>query len=130
MLDNADKIPPGLRYIVFCTGIKHGGQVEYNFLRLRYFLTYDSILRQEMLYGLTCSKDLTNISRLFEKELEANNFQGIKTILTTGSNDYKASNLIVWNSIKKLWNQLNKYIFFSNFNSKICLIDFISLIKY
>lgn len=108
MLENLDRIPSGLRYIVFCTGIKHGGLVEYKYLYNKYYQTYDPMLRQEILHGLTCAKELTNISRLFEKELEMNNFLGLKTVLATGSNDYKASNLIAWNSVKKLWPMINK----------------------
>ena len=100
-----------MRSIVFCTVVKHESGKEVDFLKLKYSQIQDPQLKQEILYGLTCGKDLTNLSRLFDKELELNKFASIRSILSA-SNDYKTVNLIVWNSIKRLWPQISKYFLF------------------
>jgi hypothetical protein len=109
--------------VVFCTAVKHGTQIEYDFLKKKYSHVSDMQTKQEILFSLTCGKQITDLSRIFEKELEMNNLGMIRSVLMTSSNDYKSVNLMAWNSIKKIWPKLSKFIhkffFDSNFILKL-----------
>ena len=103
------RIPTGLRHVVFCTAVKHGTQLEYDYLKKKYTHILDMQTKQEILFSLTCGKQLSDLSKIFEKELEMNNLAMIRSVLMTSSNDYKSVNLIAWNTIKKSWPKISRY---------------------
>jgi len=128
--ESMERIPSGMRSSVLCTAVKHGPEMNYKFLKLRFDQITDTQIRQDILFGLTCGKELTGLNKLIEKELEIGNYILIKNILITSSNDYKTSNFIVWTSVKNMWSTLIKYInicfkFYYFFKSLLvyCLFD-------
>lgn len=64
------KVPPNLHNVVYCTGLKHGGKTEWDFLWKKYL---DSHLSSEaiiLLNALGCSKDPDILRRLVVKNTQ------------------------------------------------------------
>ncbi|CAH8467419.1 unnamed protein product [Schistosoma mattheei] len=69
-------IRPDLRFITYCTAIRHGGQEEWTFLERQLILneTVNEIENENKMLALTCSRDQEIMKRYLERVRENENF--------------------------------------------------------
>ncbi|XP_049842575.1 aminopeptidase Ey-like isoform X1 [Schistocerca gregaria] len=64
--DRENPVPPGLRYEVVCTALRHGGEARWRFAWGRYLASNVASERVELLQALTCAREPWLLQRLLE----------------------------------------------------------------
>ena len=109
---------------MFCTSIQHGSQNDFNFLFNKAKATNDTSLRNDMFAGLTCSKDVSNLNKYLNDQMNTSSIiTAIRNVLNKPS-----GNLLAWNFIKNNWNNIyDRYylflLFFKKLNLNIYFLD-------
>lgn len=95
-------IPRGYRSLTVCTSLYHGSQDEWQKIFDKAKNTSETSLRNDLLAGLTCSREPVNQQALLDDQLSASN------ILTTMINvaNRPGGYIISWNFLKVNWNDL------------------------
>lgn len=63
------RIPPNLKYIVYCTAIKHGNHHEWNFALDRYLNTTVSSEKEILMQALGCTREPLILSKYLEMSI-------------------------------------------------------------
>lgn len=96
-------IPNDKRSLVYCEGIKQGSEVEWDFVYEKYHNETDKNKRNQLLYGLSCSREPWLINKYFN--MHSHYSEDSLMSLTYGL-QHSHSYLITWNYIRENWNLL------------------------
>ena len=104
---NVNLIPKKLRSIVYCSAIKHGGKLEWQFLFEQYKSEMNLNSKNDFRFGLACSHELWQISTYLSMQM--NEKYTIKKDCITGLRyAIVGSSLMTWNFVKENWDDLFK----------------------
>jgi hypothetical protein len=91
---------------VYCNALKHGGQVEFDFL-FKQLKTSRSLSKMDYLIGLSCAREPWQLDKFLFDRLHNSNSEymtDLENVVTHSSN-----HLLVWHFIKNNWIELNKF---------------------
>ncbi|XP_062585470.1 uncharacterized protein LOC134247152 isoform X2 [Saccostrea cucullata] len=106
-----NQIDPGLKYTVYCTAIKEGGQKEWDFAYNQYKTSQVASERAKILAALSCTKVPWLLQRFLEYAVtdgEVRKQDGTNVISSVGST--MIGRPIAWNFIRSRWDYImNEY---------------------
>ena len=91
-----------MRSVVFTTVVRHGNREVHEFLEKTLETTDSKTLRNDILKGLTCTKDRWRLNKYLANEFENN--ADMLNIIATGTNPN--GNYVIWKYIKNNWDTL------------------------
>jgi aminopeptidase N len=103
-LQNFERIPADYRQFVYCTAIKHGSKIEWEFASSAYDTEMDASSRRKLQYAMSCTKEPWLITRYLNDQLNYTKVRRQDTILGLRYgliNSY--SHPFAWNFIKQNW---------------------------
>lgn len=104
------RISPNLKSVVYCTAIRYGGQIEWDFAWNRYLETNVGSEKEILLHALGCSREIWILSRYLDWAITENS--GIRKQDTTRVFSAVADNVIgqslVFNYFRHNWARLKK----------------------
>jgi len=104
--------------------LKVGSKKELDFAFEQLDKRTDSILRRDLIFGLSCSKELWVLSKLLNQQLENKVVDPLLAMRSVAVNP--VGNPLVWNFLKNNWNYIfEKYSICSSSNS-----NFRGVLKY
>ena len=104
------RIPALFRPTVYCVGVREGSSADFEFLFKQYNalnISTDRANKTNVLYGLTCSKDLSQLSRCLAAAMKdpANDIdftlQAIRNVAIRPN-----GNALAWSFVKSNWDYL------------------------
>ncbi|XP_056008322.1 putative aminopeptidase-2 isoform X2 [Ostrea edulis] len=108
---NNNKIDPGLKYTVYCTAIKQGGQAEWDFAYSQYKSSQVASERAKLLSALSCTRVPWLLKRFLEYAVtdgEVRKQDGTSVIAAVGRN--VIGRPIAWNFVRSRWDYImNEY---------------------
>lgn len=106
------RIPASFRSFVYCTSIRNGGADEWNFLSQKYDLESDSNARNDLQYGMSCSKEPFLIKAFINDQLNSTKVRSQDTLsgIRYASRSPYATEF-TWNFVKNNWNELFDRLF-------------------
>ncbi|XP_072020377.1 aminopeptidase N-like [Amphiura filiformis] len=103
-------ISPNLKSVVYCYGIKEGGQAEWEFGLERYQATSDSSEKNTWLYGLSCTQEPWILSRFLELVFDSSIVrQGDAPRLIGNVAKNYAGRALAWDFVREQWEFLKNY---------------------
>ena len=104
-------MPKKFRSLIFCTGIKYGGKLEWSFVFEQYKSENETKLKKELQFGLSCSKETWQVNTYLNLQLNQKYTQEKDRLLGLGY-AVSRSSLLAWNFVQNNWEELSKkYIF-------------------
>ncbi|XP_023337481.1 glutamyl aminopeptidase isoform X2 [Eurytemora carolleeae] len=109
VMDNQSKISSELQGFVYCTGVREGGEEEWNWIFKKYISTNIPAEKSHFLKALACSKDIFTLQRFLDKTLDKSQIrhQDVKSVLTSTAMN-PAGTLLAWRQYRKFWDRYNK----------------------
>ncbi|XP_076343082.1 aminopeptidase N-like [Tachypleus tridentatus] len=130
--DNKTIISPNMRSLVYCTGVKHGGEEEWDTLWKQYLVEENPIEKNKQLRALACTRELWILSRLLDwtiaEDSQIRHQDGFSVITAVAQNIFGREMCFSflrnkWDTLRKIyglsigsWNYLVKSVF-SSFNT-------------
>lgn len=104
---SCNKIPPDLRKVVYCNGVRSGGSSPWQYLWSKYIMEPVGIERQAQLYGLSCTKDPWLVTKLLNAVIYGpvlrSEASAVYRELPVNSQVAKE---IMWNYVTQNWDNL------------------------
>lgn len=104
---SVNNIPKNYRSLVYCTAIKYGSNLEWEFALEQYIHESDSNSRKELQSGMSCTREPWIMNKFLNYQLNdsiTRKQDSLFGLSYAASHSY--SNLLTWNFVKNNWNEL------------------------
>ncbi|XP_077988862.1 endoplasmic reticulum aminopeptidase 1-like [Glandiceps talaboti] len=104
------QISPNFKSIIYCSGVRNGGEEEFNFIWQKYNTTVVPSEVRKLLSALACTKDPKLLQRLLDWSLDKTKVRTqdtVSVIVGVAANPYKGLT-IAWQFLMDKWDELHK----------------------
>lgn len=101
-------VPIAYQRFVYCIGIEYGTVDDWKYTYNQFTLEQDPILKDNLLHGLSCSREPWLIQTYLNYQIDPNFFVSNETLLDAikYSSSTSYSYLLTWQFVKKNWNSI------------------------